>query len=331
MSEVLFGGIDLGGTRVRAVLSDGDGRFLDRQEVRTLAEEGQDAVIERIASLAESVFGRAQGVRAVGVGAPGPINARTGTVTNPPNLPGWVNVPLGDLLQQRLGIPTFLGNDGNAAAVGELTYGAGRGAEDLIYITVSTGVGGGIVTGGKLVDGFNGAGGEIGHMVLYPDGEVCSCGHRGHLEAYASGPAIARQAVEAVAAGEPSIIPRLAEGNPNGITARIVAQAAAEGDVLGVRLLRLAGERLGHAAVTLIHLLNPQLIIVGGGVSAAGGLLLDPMRVVVSQGLMPVFHEGLRIVPSELGADVGLYGAVAVAVRGVSTGGQTEGVVPSAG
>lgn len=331
MSNALFGGIDLGGTRIRAVLADGRGNLLDRQEVRTHADEGPNAVIKRIVGLAERTFGQTPGVCAVGVGAPGPLNARTGVVTNPPNLPGWVNVPLGTLLQERLGIPTFLGNDGNAAAVGELTFGAGRGTQDLIYITVSTGVGGGIVMGGKLVDGYNGAGGEIGHMVLYPNGELCSCGRAGHLEAYASGPAIARQAVEALNSGERSGIPTLAEGSPNGITARLVVQAAAGGDALGLRLVRQAGERLGHAAVTLIHLLNPELIIVGGGVSAAGELLLEPMRAVASQGLMPVFHEGLSIVRAELGADVGLYGAVALAARGLASGGRAEGAVPSGG
>jgi len=308
-------GVDLGGTHIRAVLADAGGNFLARHEVRTLAQEGLDAVLDRIVLTVQAVCAGTPNVAAIGIGAPGPIDSTDGVVSTPPNLPGWVDVPLGRIVEERVGVPTVLANDANLAALGEFTYGAGRNVRHLVYITVSTGVGGGAIIDGELVEGYRGAAGEVGHTIVELDGPVCSCGKRGHLEALVSGTAIGRQARAAVAAGRQSVIPALAEGNPNGVTARIATQAAFQGDELALELFERAGSTLGRSVVNVIHILNPEMVAIGGGVSTAGEFLLGPMREVVMEELMPVFKEDLQLVVASLGRDVGLYGAVALAVR----------------
>jgi glucokinase len=319
LGETRVIGVDLGGTHVRGVVADEQGRFLDRCEVRTLAAEGLEAVLGRITSVVRELCAREPRVSAIGIGAPGPIDSRAGVVSTPPNLPGWVDVPLGRILQEAVGLPTFLGNDANLAALGEFEYGAGRDVRHLIYITVSTGVGGGIVVDGRLLEGQRGAAGEVGHMVVEPGGPLCSCGGYGHLEALVSGTAIGRQAREALQAGRSSLATELARGNPTGVTARVITEAGKQGDALAVELLTRAGRRLGLAVINLVHLFNPQMVAIGGGVSVAGELLLGPMREVVLDGVMPVFKEDLQLVPASLGRDVGLFGAVALALRGAST------------
>jgi glucokinase len=221
------------------------------------------------------------------------------------------------MLEERLGIPVFLGNDANAAALGEFAYGAGRGYRHVIYITVSTGVGGGIISDGRLLEGQRGAAGEVGHVIVEPGGPLCGCGNRGCLEALISGTAIARQAREALVAGRESAIGGLAEADPHGVAAEVVVRAARGGDGLAGELLETAGRRLGTALLGLVHIFDPQVIVVGGGVTNAGELLMKPARDTMFAGLMPIFKEGLEVVPPDLGADAGLYGAVALARRTV--------------
>ncbi len=314
--ERLVVGVDLGGTHIRAVLANEQGRILDRAQVRTYAAEGLPAVLDRIITTVRRVAEGVPGVAAVGIGAPGPIDSRSGVVSNPPNLPGWVNVPLGRIVEETVGIPTFLGNDANVAALGEFAFGAGKDVQHLIYITVSTGVGGGIIVDGKLLEGQRGAAGEVGHMVVEPGGPLCSCGGYGHLEALVSGTAIGRQACEAIEAGRWSIATELACDNPNGVTARIITEAAKQHDELALELLAQAGRRLGYAVINLVHLFNPQMVAIGGGVSVAGEHLLGPMREVVLDGLMPVFKQDLQMVTASLGTDAGIFGTVALALQG---------------
>ncbi len=315
MGEELVVGVDLGGTDLRTVLADQEGRFLGRVEEKSRGEEGVEAVIGRIVSSIERVTaGRARPV-SVGVAAPGPINSRTGVVSQTPNLPGWKDVPLGRIIEERTGIPAALSNDANVAALGEFEYGAGRSVRHMIYITVSTGIGGGIIVDGELLEGQSGAAGEVGHVVIDPNGPKCGCGKYGHLEALASGPAIARRAREAIENGHPTIIPEVARETGLEVTAEVVAEAARRGDELARDILALAGRLLGYGIVNLIHIFNPQMVVIGGGVSNAGDLLFAPMRRVVDRGLMPVFKEDLEIVRAELGDDAGLYGAVALGAR----------------
>ena len=306
-------GVDLGGTLIRAALSNRRGEIVDRREIRTLADEGVSAVLDRIIGLVEALHEQSPGVSAVGIGCPGPLDSRSGVVYSPPAFPGWHDVPLARMVQERTGILSSVGNDANVAALGEFEYGAGRGVRHLVYITVSTGVGGGVIVDGLLLEGRRGFAGEIGHTILEPEGPLCGCGGRGHVEALASGTAIARQAREALDGGRESIIGEIA--GDEGVTARTVAEAAERGDELGRELIRIAGHWLGYAMINMVHLFNPQVIVIGGGVSQSGELLLEPMRETLFDGLMPVFGEDLRIVPPGLGVDAGLYGAVALARR----------------
>lgn len=324
MGETRVVGVDLGGTHIRAVLADERGRILKRREVRTLAAEGLPAVLDRIIATVREVCA-GEPIATIGIGAPGPIDSAAGLVSTPPNLPGWVNVPLGIIVQEAVGIPTFLGNDANVAALGEFAFGAGKDVQHLIYITVSTGVGGGVIVAGMPLEGQRGAAGEIGHTIVEPEGPVCSCGGRGHLEALVSGTAIGRQAREEIAAGRASLATELARDNPNGVTARIITQAAERGDALALELLARAGRRLGYAVTNLVHIFNPQMVAIGGGVSVAGENLLGPMRETVLEGVMPVFTEDLQMVRASLGTDAGIYGALALALRGAETLSRNEG------
>lgn len=316
MKDTLVVGVDLGGTQIRAVLADAHGKFLRRMRTETLAAEGKEAVLARIVTaIREVADGVECRIAGVGIGAPGPIDSRNGLVSTPPNLPGWRDVPLGHIVTSATGFPTFLANDANAAALGEFTYGSGKHINHLVYITVSTGVGGGIVVGGKVLEGAYGAGGEVGHMVIEAGGPRCPCGGRGHLEALIAGPALARQAAKALEDGRRSAIKCIAPRYGPAITARSVTEAAMQGDELARELLTTAGRRLGYAIANLVHVFNPEMVAIGGGVSNAGELLLRPARNVADEELMPVFKEGLEIVPVSLGADAGLYGAAALVLH----------------
>ena len=285
-AQRLVGAIDLGGTKIySAVLADG--RTLGEDLRPTDAAEGPDAVIPRlIASLraAAGVAGAAVShLAGVGVVAPGPVDWHTGHVTNPPNLPGWNDVPLGPILSQGLGVRVVLENDANAAALGEFVAGAGRGAAALIYVTISTGIGGGIVLGGELYRGVSGAAGEVGHTVVEPDGPLCGCGNRGCLEAIASGTAIAREGRQALEQGAAPILRRLAAESSEPVSTALVARAAAEGDEDARRILRAAARALGIGLGNLVNLLNPDVIVIGGGAAQIGAALLDPAEGVMRQ------------------------------------------------
>jgi len=310
-------GMDLGGTYLRAALTDEYGRIVLKRRVETLAHEGREAVLERIVALLNEVKGQAggRGVLAVGVGAPGPLDPEAGIIRGAWTLPGWEDVPLAGVIEERVGVAAILGNDANVAALGELAYGAGRGAEHLVYLTISTGIGGGFIVGGKLLEGRRGAAGEVGHIVVEPGGPECSCGGRGHLEALASGTAIASQAREALSSGEDTILRKLSGGDPGRVTAGLAHEAALAGDPLCIELLRAAGRRVGYALVGLVHLFNPEVVVLGGGVTGAGDFFWAPLRETLWGGLIPAFAEGLRLKKSVLGDHAGLYGAAALALR----------------
>ncbi|MDI7276646.1 MAG: ROK family protein [Anaerolineae bacterium] len=306
-------GIDLGGTQIRAVLAEADGTILARYRTRTAPEDGPEAVMGRIVAAAQTVVQQAGGQRpaGVGVGSPGPLNAWDGVVLAAPNL-GWSNVPLKATLESRLGLPIVVGNDANAAALAERRFGAGRGVDDLVYVTVSTGIGGGIISGGRLLLGRHGFAGEIGHAAVEARGALCKCGNSGCLETLASGPAIARAAAARVAAGEPSLIASLVGGDLDLVTAETVAAAAREGDQLATEVLRSAAFYIGVALVNLIHILEPELILIGGGVAHVGDLLFNTIRSVVRQRAIPCMAEHVRIEPAALGDDAGVLGAIAL-------------------
>ena len=306
--------VDLGGTQIRAALSDREGNILNRVAHPTQADEGPGPVIERIKEAIRQAAGQHLGeVQAIGIASAGPLDPWKGVIIKAPNLPGWRNVPLKAIMEEEFGLPTYVGNDANLAALAEQRFGAGKGARNLIYITHSTGIGGGIIVDGRLLLGSKGLAAEVGHITIDIDGPRCGCGNIGCLEAMAAGPAIARNAVQAIKAGRKTIITDLVGGDLNRITAKEVNEAAQQGDPLGIELIRQAGELLGIGLVSLMHLFNPEIIIIGGGVSKAGELLFEPVRETVRERCMDeAYWRDTPIVPAALGDDVGLMGGIAL-------------------
>jgi len=311
--------LDIGGTHFRVMLTGLDHRLRQHIRKHTRAAEGPQAVIDRLVAAVNDVLGGRNHRRVLGVGvaAPGPIDPWQGVIHNPPNLTGWDGLPLRDILHERLGMPVWAGNDANLAALGEHRFGHGRGVDNLVYLTISTGIGGGIVSDGKLLLGEHGLAAEVGHMVLEPTGPACECGRRGCLEALASGPAIARRASERIAAGEPSQLASIVGPSGSTLTAEQVVEAARHGDRVASEVIEQAATYVGLAVTSLVHLLDPALVVIGGGVSNAGDLLFEPLRRTVQTHTMPIYREGVQILPTALGDDVGLWGAVALVADNV--------------
>jgi glucokinase len=327
-------GIDLGGTQIRAAVLHGATR-LSRIGLLTGENPTPDRVIPRMIQAVEQAIEDAgttlDRIAGIGVGAPGPLNSRTGVVFSPPNLPGWVDVPLSDILHEHFKLPIFVENDANAAALAEYMFGAGKGSREVVYLTISTGIGGGIIADGRIVEGIVGTAGELGHMTIDLHGPRCNCGNIGCLESISSGTAIARRANEIVAMGKgdellafaltqqedgsantPEDSRQVARQNIVHINARVVAEAAAAGIPVARQIIMTAAEGLGVGLVNVIHIFNPELIILGGGVAQMGELLLEPARRIIEKRAMLVPRQAVRIVPAQLGTDAGLVGAGAL-------------------
>jgi glucokinase len=299
--------IDIGGTQLRvAAFSNGETTPNKVQRISTRSKD--EDVFDRLAAALDTIWPD-EPVAAISAACPGPLDPAQGIILSTPNIPGWINLPLVELLEKKYHVPTFLGNDANLAAVGEWRYGAGQGHNDVLYLTISTGIGGGVISGGRLLTGHRGMATELGHLTVLPDGPLCSCGQRGHLEAIASGLAIARYVSERIEAGRTSSL----SGDPH-ITAREVAAAAREGDELCLEAFTFAGKYLGQAVADYLHIFNPSILIFGGGVSQSGPLLFDPMKKYLAMHVMdPAFLGDLQIVAAKLGDDAGLLGALAQA------------------
>lgn len=313
-SPVRFVAVDLGGTRLRVALVDEQLHILRRLDEATDHRRGAEGVIEQLMRLAARCL--EQGglawpeIAALGVGCPGPLDTRDGVVHSPPNMHGWRDVPLRAELAKKSGVPVVVANDANVAGLGEYHYGSGHGSRNFVYLTVSTGIGGGVVVDGRLLEGSTGSGGEIGHITLDRYGPRCNCGNIGCLEVLASGTAIARRFGERLAAGEVSILKPSATSP---ISARQVVDAARAGDALAAAVFEEAAETLGFGVVTCIHVFNPDVVAIGGGVAQAGELLMAPVRRIVAQHAIPIPRDAVRVVSAELGENAGLIGAGALA------------------
>ena len=313
-------GVDLGGTTINTGVVSVDGqRVLGLHTAPTQADRGPKYVVDKIIGMvresmriASEEAGLDDGaILGVGIGSPGPLDRATGTVIETPNL-GWRNFPLRDLIANALGLPAELDNDANAATIGEWWVGAGRDVDTLIGVTLGTGIGGGIVLGGELYHGASDVAGEIGHMSIDSTGRKCKCGNYGCLEAYASGPAIAARAVEGLQTGEESLLPELVEGELSRITAETVYEGIVAGDVFAREVMRDTAKFLGSGLANLINVLNPEMIVISGGVTRAGDHLLEPLRNEVRRRAFRHAFESCRIVTSALGTSAGVIGAACV-------------------
>jgi glucokinase len=310
--------IDLGGTQIRAAHVSPGLVVAQRRAVATNDWEGVDAVIERICSLAREVMGAGRDAGlpdpvGVGIAAPGPLNPWTGVVISPPNLAGWHDVPLAGEVAERLGLPTFLERDTNVAVMAEWRHGAAQGVDDAIYITVSTGIGGGVIVGGRPLIGKDGDAGEVGHLTVDIDGPLCGDGMPGHVEAIGSGTAIAR---EGRALLEADASPQLAEifraSGAEELGAEHVAQAADEGDEACRAILDRAWVAIGVLCASLVNLLNPEVIILGGSIAAHRPELFEVVRRELGRRAFPIPARRVRIVAAQLGDDVSLIGSLPI-------------------
>ncbi len=327
-----FLGIDLGGTAIKAGLVSRDWRLLNCMSVPTNAEEGREAVVNRLVCLVgrlQCCGAHAPGVKGIGIGCPGPLDVDAGVILVAPNLPGWENVPLRRLIERQTGIPTSLINDANAAAWAEKCAGAARRVKSFVLYTLGTGIGGGIVMDGKLVEGYTGTGGELGHMVVVPGGRQCGCGNKGRLEAYSSGPAIVRDYLRRAGAAcrpgagletvarKPS--PPLKKGDSGGFSAsvdsKLVCSLARNGDLAARAALSNAARYLGIAIGNIVNALNPELVLIGGGLAGAGETILTPVRAAAMPNVLPPLRKRVRIVRAQLGNSAGIVGAAGWAMN----------------
>ena len=305
-------GVDIGGTNVKIALVDFDGKIVYSNTVPTRAEMGYEAGInnikQAIRELMQETGESAKTIEAIGFGLPGQIDYKEGIVKNLPNIPGWVNIPLAKIIEDEFSIPTRLDNDVRCAALGELNFGAGKGCENLICITVGTGIGSGIVLNGKLVRGASNAAGEIGHIKMdMTGGPLCGCGDYGCFEAYASGPAIVTMAKEYISGGKSAKYKEMATDGI--ITPYIVAQAALQGDAVSIQIFKQMGKIIGTGLASVVNLLNPEKIIIGGGVADAGSILLDPIKATILDRAMPIQGSTVQVVPAQLANTAGVIGA----------------------
>ena len=307
-------GIDVGGTNVKIALVDDNGKIIYSNSVPTYAKMGYEYTVnnikQAIKDLMKETNSTPSDIEGIGFDFPGQVDCKTGVVKLAPNIPGWVNVPIAQMIEDEFHIPTRIDNDVRCAALGELKFGAGKGCENFICITVGTGIGSGIVINGKVVRGATNAAGELGHIKLQMNGgPICGCGDTGCLEAFASGPAIVAMAQEYIKGGKSTKFREMAAVEGGEITPYMVAKAAEEGDPVAKRIFEIVGEYIGIGLTSVINLLNPERVIIGGGVAESGELLLGPIRKTIKERAMVVAGNAVEIVPAQLGNSAGVIGA----------------------
>src|SRR4030043_333990 len=294
---------EVGGTHIRTACFPTQSQ--NPTIVKRIYTKGPGSPHERLINLIAAIVPKDEEIAAITVAAPGPLDPFEGIVIEAPNIPGWTNLPLKKLIQERFNVPVAIGNDANLAALGEWRFGAGIGHRHLMYITVSTGIGGGVIIDNQLLLGARGLAGELGHITVIPDGPLCSCGQRGHLEAVSSGPAISLWVEQELGQGIPSL---LTASRP--VTAREVSLSANKGDELAKAALARGGTYLGIAIADYLHIFNPTVVIIGGGVSQSGESFFGPLRIAMSEHVISKkYLENLTLTTATLGDDVGLMGA----------------------
>lgn len=300
--------IDIGGTHIRVAAYEPNGSVKPIAHTRTKSLAHTPGVFDRLVGAVESVWQSGQ-VSAIGIASPGPLDPYSGVILDTPNIPQWKNFPLAPKLSERFGVPVYLDNDANMAGLGEWQFGAGKGHSDLVYITISTGIGGGVISNNHLLQGYRGMGAELGHMLIDPDGPLCGCGKPGHVESFSSGPAIVRYVTQQVAAGQKTSL----QADPN-LTPAQISDAALIGDALATAAFERAGRYLGMAVANYLAIFDPSILIFGGGVSQVGDLLFKPFEDSLRKYVFhPHYLDNLTITKAALGDDAGLLGAFALA------------------
>jgi glucokinase len=300
--------VDIGGTHMRAAsYASGQLKPINQKRIETLATE--PGGFDRLTRLIQDIWPQGEKVDAIGIASPGPLNPYTGYLLAPPNNPEWHNFPMAPNISNHFGVPAFLDNDANLACLSEYKFGAGRGHQDVLYITVSTGIGGGVIIKDRLLQGYHGLAAELGHSIVDPNGPICSCGYYGHLESFSSGPAIVKFVLGELEAGARSSLKPDAN-----LSARGIAEAATQGDSLAISAYQRAGEYLGIGVASFLHAFDPSVVIFGGGVSRVGPLLFDSFNASLKKRVFhPRYLEDLVITTAALGDDAGLLGALALA------------------
>ena len=311
-------GVDMGGTKILAAVISAEGEIVQQAKRATKPKKGPEEVIERITRCIREAIDSAElnpsQIRAIGIGSPGPLDPETGVIIFAPNL-GWSNVPLKAKLEANLSIPTFVDNDVNVGTLGEYAFGAGQGVKNLVGIFVGTGIGGGIILDGKLFHGVNKTAGEVGHMIVEAKGPRCGCGNFGCLEAVASRTAITRDLQKAILKkGKKSKLTELNGGNLDLIRSKAIARAVKQGDKPTIKVVQRAAKYLGISVASIVHFLNPEMVVLGGGVvEAMGDSLLDPIRHAAAEYALPTTMDGVQIVAATLGDNAGVIGASVLA------------------
>jgi glucokinase len=309
MSKITLG-IDMGGTGIKLGLVSPDGKLFRTIRMPTPVNASPEQVVTDVAELARTLLKTAGSdrLKGVGIGCAGDIDPVQGLIRMSPNL-NWTQVPLKALLSKRLKLPILVDNDANVAAWAAYSVEAKRQVENLLCVTIGTGIGGGLVIGGKLYHGATGSAGEIGHMTLFPNGIACNCGNKGCTERYIGAKAMIRSARRAIRSGERSQIIRLVDKDLTKLSPFIIQKAARQGDRLAIRLWQEAGELLGITLASTVNLLNPEWIVLAGGLSRAGHLLLDPLRRTIQRRSFPTPAKAVKLVISKLDQDLGMVGA----------------------
>ncbi|MBN1391699.1 MAG: ROK family protein [Sedimentisphaerales bacterium] len=315
MANLLIG-IDVGGTNIKIGCFDAHLKLLKKTSITTDAGAGPQPVVKRIidsvgALVKESGFNQSE-ISAVGIGTPGPADYKAGILTNPTNMPAFKNVPIRQMLSDALHCPVVFDNDANVACFGEFAAGAGKGVTDMVFFTLGTGIGAGIVSDGKLLHGISGNAAELGHTIIYPDGRLCNCGQKGCAEAYASASNTAKRATEALHAGEKSSLKKLLDENGQ-ITCKDVYDHLKAGDKLAKKITDETAKALAVLCINALHATEPQRIVFAGGMIAAGDILLNRIKDYFNEQIWKLRKETVEICFATLGEDAGIIGAAALA------------------
>lgn len=315
-------GVDLGGTNIVSLLMSRDSKILARDTRRSLAKEGKERTISQIVASVRKILEEGESseifsksILGVGIGSPGPLNTKEGVIHFAPNFPGWIEVPLIQILRDELNLPIFLENDANAAALGEWWLGAGKNVDNLVLLTLGTGIGGGIIIEGEVLHGAWDTAAEIGHMIICEGGLTCGCGKQGCLEAYASATGVVKRTLAAIEKGEKTLLINLVENRLEDITCELIFKTAEKGDSLAKWIVEETARYLGIGIASIVNIINPEMVILSGGMIAAGDTLFKPVRKYAQENALAAAIKEVKIVPAALGGNAGAVGAAATVLK----------------